>query len=192
MWEALVPGSTVVSVSNSGFAPKTVTVKPGDLVRWTFGGTRKHSVTNDQKLGAGGKPLFDSGARTTGQFDYAFVAAGTYTYRSTAAGDSKFAGSVAVPVVVTPSSGNTTTTFTVLWATANPPGYVFDVQIQFQKAGSKQWSAWRPFATGTTTRSGSLTATSGAGTYAIRARLHYATTGKASGWSPTVLVSIAP
>jgi hypothetical protein len=178
-------------VSDSGFSPKAVSVIPGGVVRWTFGGTRKHSVTNDQKLATGGKPLFDSGARTTGQFNYTFVAAGTYTYRSTSAGDGKFAGSVAVPVMVTPSSGSTTTTFNVVWASASLSGYVFDVQVRFQKAGSKQWSAWTSMATGTTARSGTLTPTS-AGTYAIRALLRNPSSGKASGWSPTVPVSVVP
>ena len=162
------------------------------MVSWTFAGARKHSVTNDQKLAAAGKPLFDSGARLTGRYGYAFVAAGTYTYGSSTTGDAKFAGSVAVPVIVTPASGRTTTTFKAVWASGTLSGYVFDVEVRYQKAGSKQWSAWTAMATGTTAPLGTATPTSGAGTYAIHARLRNADTGKASGWSPDVLVTVAP
>ena len=179
-----------VTVSDSGFSPKAVSVKPGGVVGWTIAGTRKHSVTNDQKIAAGGKPLFDSGARISGKFGYTFVAAGTYTYVSSAAGDGRFSGSVAVPVLVNPSAGGLTTPLTVVWASSSLGGYVFDVEVRFQKAGSKQWSGWTALRSGTTTTNLTTLPTSGAGTYAVHARLRNASTGKTSGWSPEVVTVI--
>lgn len=150
-----------------------------------------HSVSNDQKLGPAGKPLFDSGALQAGRHGYVFAAAGTYIYRSTVSGDGKFAGSVAVPVVVSPASGKTTTRFTLIWASRTISGYVFDIEIRYLKTGSKVWSPWAAFKTGTTAVTGTTTTNLAAGRYEVHARLRNLASGKASGWSPAMSAPVA-
>ena len=148
-------------------------------------------MTNDQKLAAAGKPLFDSGARLTGRLA-SLRCSGNLHVRIVDYGRREVRRFGGRPAIVTPASGRTTTTFKAVWASGSLSGYVFDVEVRYQKAGSKQWSAWTAMATGTTAPLGTATPTSGAGTYAIHARLRNAATGKASGWSPDVLVTVAP
>jgi streptogramin lyase/plastocyanin len=181
---------TLVSVTDTGFSPKAATASLGGVVDWTFAGTRNHTVTDSIRLGASSKPLFDSGLRASGAYGYSFWAAGTYSYGSTASGDSKLTGTVGVPVLISPSSGTTSTTFTVAWASRTLSGYVFDLQVRFQKAGSKTWSTWSTSRSGVTATGTTTAATAGAGTYAFHARLRNAATGKESAWSPdnTVIV----
>jgi plastocyanin len=74
-------GATVdVAVGNGGlfFSPSSVTIHPGDTVRWTFSSTG-HSTTS----GSPGMPnnLWDSGIRSQGAvFNHTFPSAGTFPY----------------------------------------------------------------------------------------------------------------
>jgi plastocyanin len=178
-------------VTNSGYSPKAATVAFGSAVVWTFAGSKPHSATDNLKLGAAKAPLFNSGPLITGRYGYVFRAAGTYTYSSTVKGDpGAFAGSIGVPVRVTPTSGATTTLFTVTWSSSALPGYVFDVQYRFMKAGTKSWSGSKPWQTGVSTTSAGFVPPSGKGSYAFSARLRNATTGMASLWSPEVVIVV--
>jgi plastocyanin len=182
---------TAESVSNTGYSPKTVTVSQAGIVLWTFAGTKPHSVTDSLKLGPAKAPLFDSGAITSGRYGYAFQAAGTYTYRSTVKGDSgAFAGTVAVPLRISPTTGGTATSYAVTWSSSALSGYVFDVQYRFKKAGAKTWSAYKTWQNGTALASGAFTPPSGLGTYAFSARLRNRTTGLASQWSPELAITV--
>lgn len=188
-WNSARPRPGAVSVADGGYSPATLTVQPGAPVAWTFGGRKAHSVTDATGLGAAGAPWFNSGAKTSGSFTFTFPAAGSFAYRSTVKGDS-IAGSVLVPVVVTPGSGTSSTTFSVLWSTNTIAGYVFDVQYRFRAAGSKQWKAWIAWRSGVADSSGAFASTQGAGTYAFRARLRNTATGRASAYSPDVTIAL--
>lgn len=176
---------------SSRYSPKTVTVAQGGIVLWTFGGSKPHTATENLKLGPAKAPLFDSGVLTSGRYGYVFRAAGTYTYGSTVKGDpGSFAGSVAVPVRISPTSGGTTTLFTVTWSSSTVSGYVFDVQYRFMRAGSKSWSLFKLWQNGATAASGVFIPASGAGTYAFSARLRNTSTGMASLWSPEATIAV--
>jgi plastocyanin len=180
-----------VTVTNSGYSPKAATVAQGGIVVWTFAGSKLHSVTDNLKLGPAKAALFNSGPLTSGRYGYIFRAAGTYTYGSTVKGDpGSFAGSIGVPVRVSPTSGGTTTTFTITWSSVAMPGYVFDVQYRFMKAGTKSWSGYKSWQTGVSPTNANFIQTLGKGSYAFSARLRNATTGMASLWSPEAAIVI--
>jgi len=188
-WNTAVKPTGVV-VSDGGYAPKVATVAQGSIVLWTFAGLNPHSVTDSLKLGASKVALFDSGQLTSGRFGASFQAAGAYTYISTVKADRKFAGTVAVPLAISPLTGGTSTTFTVTWSSATISGYVFDIQYRFKRAGSKNFGTAKIWLTGQSTTSGGFVPPSGAGTYALSARLRNATTGVASLWSPDFTITV--
>lgn len=77
-----------VSITDTGFGPKTLEAAGGDTVVWTNDGTRIHDVSADDGT-------FQSGPMSPGQsFTFTFGASGTYVYRSTT--DSNLTGSVVV------------------------------------------------------------------------------------------------
>jgi plastocyanin len=183
-----------VTVTDGGYAPRLLRVREGSAVVWTFAGTRAHTVTDASRLGTAAKPaLFNSGPMVAGRFGYVFRAAGTYSYGSLAPRDpANMTGAVEVPVLVSPASGTTTTTFTVTWSSGTIAGYVFDISYRFQKAGTSTWteSKWQAGQTATGAR---FTPSRGPGTYALIARLRNSSTGNASLWSPeTRIVVRAP
>jgi probable HAF family extracellular repeat protein len=179
----------VVTVTNSGYSPKTAIVPQGGIVLWVFNTSKTHSATDNLKLGPAKAALFDSGRLSSGRYAYLFRAAGTYTYGSTVKGDpGSFAGSIGVPVRITPTTGGTTTSYTVTWSSAALSGYVFDVQYRFKKSGSKSWSPYKPWQSGMTTTNATFIPALGAGTYAFSARLRNSTTGMASLWSPELTI----
>ena len=185
---------TLVTISNAGYNPKSVTISQGGIVLWTNAGSKAHSATDNLKLGPAKGPLFTSGSLTTGgRYGSVFRAAGTYTYSSTVKGDpGSFTGSIAVPVRINPTGGSTATSFAVTWSSATISAYVFDVQYRFMKAGSKNWSPLKSWKSGVALTSGAFVPPSGAGTYAFSARLRNSSTGLASGWSPEATIVVTP
>jgi plastocyanin len=104
-WNSGRPNSAAVSVSNSGYTPATTTTQIGGRVNWTFTGSKSHSATDALGLGTSAKPLFDSGAKSSGSYSVGFPAAGSYSYRSTVKGDT-MTGTVQVPVAISqPAAG---------------------------------------------------------------------------------------
>lgn len=64
----------IVIIEDNRFVPQTVTVRPGDTVRWTNNDRFDHTVTSDG-------PGWDSGVLTPGQsFRRVFPARGMYRY----------------------------------------------------------------------------------------------------------------
>ena len=124
------PGGTGTSAASfSVTVPPTVTVKDyffkplnlqaaqGQAVRWRFRGPSAHTATDSIGLGVGGAPLFDSGSRGAGElYDFVFQAAGTYPYASTNSEPSPMTGTINVPLVASPASGTTNTSFAVTWS----------------------------------------------------------------------------
>lgn len=168
------------TVQDFSFAPKTITAQQGVATTWTFNGPSNHTVTDDTGLG-----LFDSGSQAPGAtFTYFFLAAGNYKYHCTI--NSSMVGKVNVPVLVSPLSGNTTTTFTVTWAADHAPtGYSFDVQIQ------RPGASWTTWLTGQTLDDGTFVPDAGTGTYSFRARYHLTGTSSTSQWSNPVSITVS-
>jgi len=186
--------SANVSVKDGFYQPSAVTVGQGGSVNWSFAGTRGHSVTEAGGLGPSGTPLFSSGVLAPGSaYSYAFPGAGTYTYKSTATGDStSMRGTVSVPVSVSQPTGGPDTAIEVRWATQSIPGYRFDVDYRYRAPGSTTYSAWAKWIPDPTDPSKVLTASdlNGAGDYQFRARLQNNTTARTAGWSPAASVTI--
>jgi plastocyanin len=176
------PATTSVTVSDSGFAPASVTIVQGDTVKWSFAGPGSHSAS-DSGLG-----LFDSGLLGPGsQFSYAFFASGRYTISD--AGSANTAA-VTVPIRIFPTAGTLGTLFAVAWATQDAPvGYAYDVQIE--GPGATAFTGWRSnVRKGVGTFSSNDLNFSGTGTYLFRARIRNTNTGVASNWSSVVSISI--
>jgi plastocyanin len=177
-WNSGRPSPAAVGISNSGYAPASVTIQPAGRVNWAFGGGKAHSVTDAIGLGPSGRPWFDSGAKISGSFGFAFPAAGSYSYKSTVKGDT-LTGSVLVPPVISHPSSS----YVVIWAAGKLTGYAFDVQYRFRPSGSSKWGGWVNWKS-TTDPDATFMPTLGAGTYSFQARLRNTTTGKFSGYSP--------
>ncbi len=189
-WNVAGLAPRAASVTDAGYSPRAVASVMGQQIQWTFTSTKLHSVTESIGLGAGKKPLFDSGTRTTGTFSYRTVAAGVYSYRSTSKKDgSPFTGTISVPMTVTPSTGHVSTVFSLVWSSSTMPGFTFDAQVRFRKAGSSKWGAWTSL-TSTSNVGSTYVPNKGAGTYAFHARLRNSVTGRATGWSPDATISV--
>ncbi len=168
-----------VSIEATRFTPKNVAIALGQTVRWTNISAVNHNVTDTTGMG-----LFGSGTiAPTGTHQFTFAAAGNYPYRSTL-GPSNMTGSVSVPMVVSPTTGGTSTSFGVTWASAPlPAGYVVDVQLR--RPGSSTWTNWRLNQTGTNT---TFVPDAGTGTYEFRARLENPGVGAAAYSAPFAIV----
>jgi probable HAF family extracellular repeat protein len=184
-WNTARPTTVVVSVSNAGYTPATATVAQGGRASWTFNGSKAHSVTDALNLGASAKPLFDSGAKTGGGYSYAFIAAGTYSYKSTVKGDTT-TGTIAIPLTISHAGSN----YVLIWAAAQLSGYVFDVQYRYKSPNTTKWSSWTSWKAGTANTAAAFTPAQGKGTYSFHARLRNAATGKSSGDAPDSTITI--
>lgn len=166
-----------VAIKDNFFSPFKVKAQQGDTVVWTNDGLQAHNTVAQ----AG---FWDSGTMNPGAtFARDFGAAGKYPYSCTIHG---FTGTVVVPMVLSPTSGTTTTTFTVRWATTVPPGHVADVQIK--RPGGSLFKNWR---TGQTTGSATFVPDRGAGTYYFQARLRHATTGDTSAFTGAKAITVS-
>ncbi len=164
------PNVALVLASDTGFAPRSRTVKLGDEVRWMFIGPNKHSVVDASGLG-----LFSTMPhRMVSFYSHSFGFAGTFAYHD-GVGSGAFGG-VSVPVIL-PASGNANQPFAVTWSTgALPPNAVFDVEVRVP--GSNQYVAW------TTSANPSENYTpSSVGIYGFRARMRDTSSGAASFFS---------
>ena len=171
------PASALVLPSRP--VPATLSIPQGATVVWTFLGPGVHTLF-------GGADLIDSGNRSpVSYYGDRLVAAGTYQYQDVTNGG---AATVKVPMVLMPASGTASTKFTITWAAAplHLLNYVFDVQIK--RPGSSLFVSWM---TGVTALRASFTPDAGAGTYSFRARLRYAPTNAATGYSPTGSIKVS-
>ena len=76
------PGTTDVSMVNTTFQPKDVTIKVGDSVKWTNNDARPHTSTSGTNGVPDGK--WNSGTLQPGAtYTHKFTAAGTYPYYCT-------------------------------------------------------------------------------------------------------------
>ena len=165
--------SAYVDVSDFLFGPPAGGPAQGESVEWLFRGPSKHTVTDTS-----GMDYFDSGSQSEGKtFSFPFIAAGKYPYECTIHPD--MTGYVKVPVIVSPTSGNVATTFTITWAsTAAPSDYEYDVQIE--RPGESTYSTWK---SDQTVRKATFDPDSGPGTYWFRARIRQVSSGEDSWYS---------
>jgi hypothetical protein len=169
-------------VLDSGFSPATAVVDYGDSAFWSVPSSdaASHSITDGDATG-----LFDSGlVAPGGSFSTKLNGAGTYQVIDSATGH---LGKVRVAMSASPTSGTTSTLFSLGWAAASPPaGYVFDVQIR--RPGQSSFSDW---VTSVTSTGAQFTPDAGAGTYTFRARVRKATGGKHTLWSPLLNITVS-
>ncbi len=174
-WKPFQSWDATVTVGDFGFSPTRQRVAIGSRVRWDFVGPGRDEASDGKGLG-----LFGSGSvpAGTGYVGF-FFAAGAFAVVDP---DHSNSGTIAVPARAKPPNGPSGTTFTVTWATSEPPaGYVFDVQVR------APGSSWVSLAQGVSYSSTTVTPTD-PGVYAFRARLRAG--GLHSGWSPTASIAV--
>jgi CSLREA domain-containing protein len=188
------PSTAGVEVRDGFYKPSSVTVGQGGTVNWSFTGSHPHSVTDAAGLGPSGSPLFSSGVLPQGStYSYAFPAAGSYAYKSTASGDpTSMKGTVSVPVTVSQPTGGPDTAIEVTWAAGSIPGYRFDVQYRYRAPGTSTYSLWKAWIPDPTAPSKTFVASAlkGPGDYQFRTRLENASNGRTSGWASAASVTI--
>ncbi len=180
-----------VTVKDYLFKPAILQAAQGQVVRWVFKGPSAHTATESIGLGSGGAPMFDSGSRATGTtYEYRFDAAGTYPYASTNSGPSPMTGSIKVPLVVSPASGATITSFTVRFSASTLAGFRFTGQYRFRPQSSVPWSKWASLGPAQTSPTATFTPDQGAGAYQFRSRLQNEATGRTTLYSLPVSISV--
>lgn len=180
-----------VTVKDFSFKPANLNVGLGQVARWGFQGPSPHTATDSIGLGSGGAPLFDSGSRGHGEsYEFLFQAAGNYPYASTLQEPKAMTGSIKVPMVASPVSGQTTTDFTMSWASTTLSGFRFSVQLRFKAQGSTTWSKWAAFGAPQTEPSATFTPDRGPGTYQFRSGLQNVGTGRISLFSSPISITV--
>jgi len=170
-------------ITDSGFLPTRVSDWGWQTVAWITNPSdlSHHTVSDGTGMG-----LFDSGPlspRTA--YSFTFFSSGTYLITDRVALKEQ---AVEVPMSARPSSGTTSSIFTLRWASRTAPfGYVYDVQIKLPGAAQ-----FIPFATGVSTSSTQFTPSSGPGTYQFQARLRNSANGFSSSSSPSLSISVSP
>jgi plastocyanin len=171
------PAPVEVSVRNNFFAPQNANANRGDTVRWTNDGSVRHTTTGDSPLN-----LWNQSLNPSQTFSQKLVAAGTYAYHCTV--HFGMSGSVKVPLAVSPSSGGSSTTFTISVASATAPsGFRYVVQ-KMNPGGSFQ--NFKTVTTSSTTFS-----TTAPGTYQFRSALQRASNSATSGFSDSKSITVS-
>lgn len=176
--------SRVVTVNDFFFSPATAKPTQGGTVLWDNVSGSSHTITENNGMG-----LFDSATKAPNTtFAFKFVAAGSYSYLCTI--HPIMVGTVKVPILAAPKTGNTTTVFTITWAAASIPlGYNVDIQIS--RPGGPGFVDWKTNQTNTQ-KSATFTADAGTGTYSFQARLQNTASGNASNYSTPVTITVNP
>jgi hypothetical protein len=177
-----VTNLSYVNVSDDGNSGANGYPAQGHGIKWLVQGPlNSHSITDNSGMG-----YFDSGTKAPGaSYTFTFIAAGNYKYTCTL--HPSYIGTIKVPFIVTPGSGNLTTVFTLQWATSAPPaGYAYDVQVL-----RPNQTYYNPLLTDSVLRSITFVADSGKGTYSFRSRLKKLVGGKYSNWSEGIAVVVS-
>jgi hypothetical protein len=177
-----VTNLSYVNVSDDGNSGANGYPAQGHGIKWLVQGPlNSHTITDNSGMG-----YFDSGTKAPGTtYTFTFIAAGNYKYTCTL--HPSYVGTIKIPFVVTPSTGNLTTVFTLQWATTAPPaGYVYDVQVL-----RPNQTYYNPLLTDSVLRSTTFVADSGKGTYSFRSRLKKLVGGKFSNWSEGISVVVS-
>ena len=167
-----------VNVVDNDYQPRTVRVKPGDTVRWTFTTPTEHTVTDATGLEGWSSGLMNEGE----EFSRFFRASGKFTYRCDV--HENMVGTVAVLMKARPNNNGT---FLITWASDSPDsGTHFDVLIQRPSD-----EGFRPWQTDVIKKSVTFTPP-GPGTYLFKARVQSNSNPlAASGFSPVKRVVVS-
>jgi plastocyanin len=158
-WAWTVVPAAMIDVRDFAFSPTSRTIGQDTSVSFRFHGPSSHTVTDTSGMG-----LFDSGPMPAGtSASVPVVGAGGYPFECSI--HPSMTGTLKVGVLASPSSGTTSTDFSVRWAAGQESGFVFDVQVKRPGA-----TAWMPLMTDTQAGSTTFTPDHGAGTYSFRAR----------------------
>ena len=175
---AMPAQAATVNVADFSFSPQALTIAQGGTVSWHNNGPSVHTSTQNSPLSLWNTGNIGVNATSA---SVTLRAAGVYAYHC--AIHTFMTGTVKVPIKVSPTSGTTSTTFTITLASATQSGFTYDVQ---RKVGSGSFTAWR---TGVTTRT--VTFSGSAGTYRFRSRLHKTSNGATSNYSPAKTITIS-
>jgi len=176
--DSLVADLCPFTVQDTGFAPSSANVSgPGAAAYWVVPASDR---TSHRLADGSGFGLFDSGPVAPGSsYAFAFPASGTYLVTDKSDGASE---KVSVPMLAIGNSGSRKV---LEWANAAPPAGV-RFQIQDIPPGGTKFIIFR-----NTRMTGSRLALQlPPGTYTFRSRMRDGTTGAATGWSPTVTVTL--
>ena len=175
---SIVPYSTI-DVKDFAFSPTTRSPTQDTAVLFRFQGPSLHTVTDTS-----GMLLFDTGPMPAGTTEtVAVIGAGQYPFACTI--HPSMTGLLKVSLLTSPSTGSTSTAFSIRWAAASTDGFLFDLQVK--RPGSK---TWKPFVTDTASPSISFTPDRGTGTYSFRARTERAG-GASTQWSVVKTISVS-
>lgn len=183
---ALTAGTAVaatrsITIGDNFFNAAATSATAGDNLTWSNGGFSAHTTTSDFPAPVG----WNSGDVARGAtYSKVVTAAGTFTYHCSR--HFGMAGSVAVPVVVTPATGGTGTTFTVKVASAAAPTG-FQYVVTRKVPGSTSFAAWKT----TTSASLPFVADKGKGSYTFRSQVKQVSTGKITAPSPAKAITVS-
>lgn len=169
-------GASAVTVADFAFSPGTLTISQGGSITWHNNGPSTHTSTQNAGLWATGHIAPGSNSSAV-----VFAAAGSYAYHCSVHTFMK--GSVRVPILVSPSTGNTSTKFVIRVASVAVAGFTYDVE---RRVGA---GPWKLFKTGLTKRAVAFRGS--AGTDSFRSREVRTAGGARSGWSPAAKITIS-
>ncbi len=144
---AATAATSTADVEDYGYRPGTVTIEPGDRVRWHNQAKQVHTVTTDDA----GAEDFDSGRLGEGEeYTHTFQQAGTFRYHCEIHNSMQGVVQVGAPATTTTSSTTTTSTSTTTTTTKPAPTTTTTTQ---PAAATTTTTAPRPATTTTTVRS---------------------------------------
>lgn len=170
--------TSTVKMVNFGFTPKTQTVRLGNSVKWKNISTKRHTATPTNTWSWSGVSV----AKGTTSSAVSPTQAGSFPYFCSIH-PTKMAGTINVPMTVSPLAGNTGTFFTLTLGTVTTPGVLVH-QVEVRQNGG----AWQLRATTAAPTVSIFFPT--AGTWDIHTRLRYQLGGATSGWSPIATVVV--
>jgi len=176
--QSLVADLCPFAVQDTGFTPSRARLSgPGAAAYWVI---PKSDAASHALADGSGFGLFDSGTKAPGSsYAFAFPASGTWVVRDSSDGASERVG---VPILVRNNGGRPG----LQWADSPPPaGARFE--IQDIPPGGTAFTRFKNTTTAGVFRLGKRVAP---GTYEFRSRMRNPATGVASGWSPTVTVTV--
>lgn len=180
---------TMVRMLDSGglrFSPEAATIPMGTRVTWRNDGDLLHNSNRILPYPSSWSSR-DLGSGET--YAKRFLFAGVFPYRcslhSSDDGSEGMAGTLRVPLRVTPSRGTSATTFTIRVADAAiPDGWAFEVQ---RRVGGGDWMPFRNRLESATTTFRSAVE----GTHAFRARLERISPAASNRFSPAKSITIS-
>jgi plastocyanin len=171
--------TTHIAVTAVHYPPSTSTGL-GDTVSWDNTSGVRHTVTSDALFSLWSFSLPNSSSRTR-----AFKQAGSFPYFCQIHGATLMHGNIHVPMQAVPDHGTTSTSYSIHVATvAAQAGLAYVIQ---RKSPSGSFALWKTITTKTTTFT-----TGQSGQWSFRTRVKRTTNGTHSGWSPVLVVNVAP